>query len=108
MTNFVAAERDRAQRIQGVAKLVKVIQDAGLAGSVAVVNDAVYGILPSSVTVRLGNKYLALASVAFSQAAKWRLDYIGGERLLTCFFEQGREAGQDEVRRIMRIVADNS
>jgi len=108
MTNFIAVEKDRDRRVRGITTLIKVIQDAELVGSVAVVNDAIYGLFPKMVTQRLGNKYLALASVAFSQAAKWRLDQMSGEALLTCFFEKGKEEGQDEVQRVIRIIVDNS
>lgn len=109
MTNFVATEKDRSRRIQALCRLFDVIDKGKLVGSVAVINDAVYALLPRIVTLRLGSKYLALASVAFSQMAKWRIDHMGAEEsLLTCVFEQGKEEGQDEFRRITRIIADNS
>ncbi len=115
MSTFISREKDEGRRAEVVTALIKIIADSLLLAFSAVVNDAVFALLPGPIESerpqnrltqhRLPPKYILLATVTFGRVVQWCQDnHLVG--MTSCIFEKGSgEEGQadfeDTVERIL-------
>ncbi len=115
MSTFVSQEKDEGRRAEVLTALIKIITDSLLLASSAVVNDAVFALLPGPIQseppqrrltqYRLPPKYIVLATATFGLAVQWCQDHQHAG-MTSCVFEKGSgEEGQadfeDTVQRIL-------
>jgi len=118
MSTFVSKEKDEGRRTQALTPLIKIMTDSTLLASAAVVNDAVFGLLPGPIhsepahsrltQYRLPPKYIVLATITFALAVKWCQDnhQVG---MMSCVFEKGAdEEGQADFEDTVERIQNNS
>ncbi len=118
MSTFVSKEKDEGRRAEVLTALIKIITDSLLLASSAVVNDAVFALLPGPIhseparsrltQYRLPPKYVVLATATFALAVQWCQDnhHVG---MISCVFEKGAdEEGQADFEDTVERIRNNS
>lgn len=118
MSTFVSKEKDQGRRREVLTALIKISTDSLLLASSAVVNDAVFALLPGPIYSeppqsrltqhRLPPKYLVLATATFGLSVKWCQDtHRAG--MMSCVFEQGvDEEGQEDFKDTVERISNHS
>ena len=118
MSTFVSKERDEGRRAEVLTALIKIMTDSLLLASSAVVNDAIFALLPGPIysepagsrltQYRLAPKYVVLATITFALAVQWCQDnhHVG---MTSCVFEKGTdEEGQADFADTVQRILDHS
>jgi hypothetical protein len=107
MTNFIATVKDHDRRMAIMKPLIEIIHQTALIGSVTVMNEADWGLIPSVLRERLSTQYLVLATSACAQISQWRKTE-GHTDKWAVVFESGNEEGQSIFRETTRLLLDRS